>query len=116
MRILALECSTDVGSLALLAGGQVVWERSWAGLQGHRQAWVAGLNEWVRRGEIPLGEVDLFAVGVGPGAFSGLRMAISLMQGLALPVQAPLHAVSSGAALAARVAREGGGGTGGGHG
>ena len=46
------------------------------------------------------------AVGVGPGAFSSLRMAIALMQGLALPERTPLYGVSSGAALAGRVGRE----------
>ncbi len=106
MRILALECSTDVGSVALIEDDRVAWERSWGGSQKGRQAWVADLDGWVRSGEIPLSDVDLFAVGVGPGAFSGLRIAIALMQGLALPVRAPLYGVSSGAALAARVGHD----------
>lgn len=108
MLILALECSTDTGSLALLDDRDVLWEQSWGGSGRCRQAWVADLDGWVRSGVIPLSRVELFAVGVGPGAFSGLRMAISLMQGLALPVRAPLCGVSSGAALAGRVARDSG--------
>ena len=106
MLTLALECSTDVGSLALLEGDSVLWEHVWGGSERCRQAWVVDMDAWVRSGDIPLRDVELFAVGVGPGAFSGLRMAISLMQGLALPVRAALRGVSSGAALAWRVARD----------
>jgi len=97
MLTLALECSTDAGSSALLEGERVLWDHTWGGAERDRQAWVADMDAWVRSGLIPLRDVGLFAVGVGPGAFSGLRMAISLMQGLALPVRAPLRGVSSGA-------------------
>lgn len=107
MRILAIECSSDIASLALLEGDSVLWERSWeGGAPQSRQAWVADIDAWVRNGTIPLRKVDVFAVGVGPGAFSGLRMAISFMHGLVLPVRALLYGVSSGAALAWRAARD----------
>lgn len=104
MRVLAIECSTDIGSLALLDSGHAVVERTWTGHDRGRQAWVADLHTQVRDGTISLDRVDLLAVGTGPGAFSGLRMAIALIRGLAMPVSTPVYAVASGAALAWRTA------------
>lgn len=49
-------------------------------------------------------DLDLIAVGRGPGSYTGLRMAISYAQGLALPRATPLHAVKSSEALAAELA------------
>lgn len=106
MRILALECSTDESSMALLEGSQVALECLWHGHEGGRQAWVRDLHAWVRDGKVSLESIDLLAVGLGPGAFSGLRMAIALIGGLALPAGTPVFGVSSGAALARLTQRE----------
>lgn len=103
MRVLGLECSSDISSVALLEEGCVVLERVWDGHTHGRQAWAADVAALVHGGELPLERVETLAVGVGPGAFSGLRMAIAFMRGLALPAGTPVYGVSSGAALAWRV-------------
>jgi tRNA threonylcarbamoyladenosine biosynthesis protein TsaB len=92
--------------MALLDGQQVALECLWHGHEGGRQAWVRDLNAWVRDGKLRLEAIDVLAVGLGPGAFSGLRMAIALVRGLAMPAGTPVHGVSSGAALAWRTHRE----------
>lgn len=106
MRVLALECSTDTGSLILMDGEHVVWEHCWTGHERGRQAWIADIDAWFRQGPLTPGQGDVLAVGLGPGAFSGLRMAISLCRGLAMPAGNAVHGVSSGAALARRMAQE----------
>lgn len=50
--------------------------------------------------------IDLYGVGRGPGAFSGLRISTAVAQSFALPSGAPVYAVSSGEALARSVACE----------
>jgi tRNA threonylcarbamoyl adenosine modification protein YeaZ len=50
--------------------------------------------------------VDLFAVGRGPGAFSGMRIAFSVANSLAAPDGKPVYALNSGAAVAARCGAE----------
>jgi tRNA threonylcarbamoyladenosine biosynthesis protein TsaB len=92
--------------MALLDGSEVVLERLWHGHAEGRQTWVRDLHAWVSDGEVRLEDIDVLAVGVGPGAFSGLRMAIALMRGLAMPARTPVHGVASGAALAWRTHRE----------
>ncbi len=106
MKILALELSTPTGSLAILDGDRVIEHKEWVA-QGRQlrpifpdiHALAAAAN-WDWQG------IDQFAVGVGPGAFSGLRMAVSGIRGLALPDNKPVMAVSSASALAWSVLRE----------
>ena len=50
-----------------------------------------------------LADVDLFAVGVGPGSFSGLRIAVTAARALALPSNRPVRGVDSARALAWQV-------------
>jgi tRNA threonylcarbamoyladenosine biosynthesis protein TsaB len=57
----------------------------------------------LERHRIALTEIDLFAVATGPGSFTGLRIGIATMQGLALAQGRPLVGVSSFDALASFV-------------
>lgn len=57
----------------------------------------------LQRAGQPLSAVERFCVNIGPGAFTSLRIAVGLVQGLALPRQCPVHAVGSLPALAATV-------------
>jgi tRNA threonylcarbamoyl adenosine modification protein YeaZ len=52
-------------------------------------------------------DISLYAVGRGPGSFSGMRMSFAIAQALALPNKTEVRAVSSGAALALAAARDG---------
>lgn len=85
MKTLALEMSTDIGSLALLSGYDVVLERSWRESHLERQGLFTALDELREGAGVEFGEIDLFAVGIGPGAFSGLRMAMAAACALAAP-------------------------------
>lgn len=106
MKIFALELSTHVGSLAVLEGDTVVYEKEW--IAGGRQLRpifpdihkLAASEKW------DWATIDRFAVGVGPGAFSGLRMAVAGIRGLAIPDNKPVTAVSSASALAWAVLNE----------
>jgi len=102
MKILAVELSSKHGSIALVDHGQVTVEKCWTEDFRNRQQLfdaLAGLNvDW--------NSVDVFAVGRGPGAFSGMRIAFSVVNALALPGGQPVYALNSGAALAARIAEE----------
>jgi tRNA threonylcarbamoyl adenosine modification protein YeaZ len=101
MNLLALEFSTETASLALLTDGTVVASRPVDA--GHRRSqWLFDAVEelWMGAGW-SLADVDAFAVGRGPGAYTGLRVSLTAANGWALPEHKPVWTVSSAAALAA---------------
>ena len=97
MRIFAIELSSKIGSIALVEDGRVVAERSWQENWKNRRQLFDAMTELAIKWE----DVDHFAVGRGPGAFSGLRIAFSVANALAAPGDKPVCALNSGAALAA---------------
>jgi len=95
----ALDTSTVRGSVALLRDDAVLaaetFERARAG-DGLFDA-VAGA---LRRAAVAPTDVELLAVGLGPGSFTGIRAGIAAARGLALPGNRPIKGVSSFDALA----------------
>jgi tRNA threonylcarbamoyladenosine biosynthesis protein TsaB len=106
MKILSLDCSTAQASIALLENGEVCRDLFWVAERARhedvadRLAAVMGAAGW------RWDEVDLFTVGRGPGAYSGLRSSLLAMQALAAPGGTPVLAVSSMDALALRLMTE----------
>lgn len=98
MRIFAIELSSRFGSIARVENGAVVAEKSWEETFKNRQQLFDAMSELNMNWQ----EVDLFAVGRGPGAFSGMRIAFSVANSLAAPDGKPVYALNSGAAVAAR--------------
>ena len=106
MLTLAIEQSTACASAALLRDGALVSERAWAGDRMRDQHTFPALRTFFEETGTALSQVDLFAVGLGPGAFSGIRIALATAFGMALPGGKPVDGVSSAAALAADVLQE----------
>jgi len=102
MITLALELSSRHGSLALLSAAEVVSERTWDETS-HQSSLFKALPALFEQAGMTPEAVDLYAVGRGPGSYSGLRMAITTAQAMALPGKKPVVAVSSGEALARAV-------------
>lgn len=100
MRIFAIELSSTRGSIALVEDGQVVAEKNWIETFKNRQQLFDSMEEL----GVDWKTVDLFAAGRGPGAFSGMRIAFSVVNALAAPGGKPVYALNSGAALASRFA------------
>ena len=99
MKIFAIELSSRHGSIALVEDGRITAEKSWIENFKNRQQLfdsMAGLG-------IDWDSVDVFAVGRGPGAFSGMRIGFSVVNSLAAPGGKPVYALNSGAALAAQI-------------
>lgn len=101
MKTLALEMSTDVGSLALLSGYDVILERRWRESHLERQGLFMALHELSIADGVDFAEIGVIAVGVGPGSFSGLRMAITAACALAAPGGKRVVGVGSARAAAA---------------
>jgi len=100
MVILALDTTTPAGSCALVADGVVVKEEGSDESQPPATRLPLDLMNVLDRAGVSLGQVDVFAVATGPGSFTGLRIGIATMQGLAFAAGKPLIGVSALDALA----------------
>ena len=99
MKILAIETATDACSAALWIDGQIDTVFEIAPRQ-HTQLILQQIETVLANAEIKLTALDALAFGCGPGAFTGLRIAAGVTQGLALAADIPAIAVSSLAAMA----------------
>jgi len=106
MRILAIEQSTPTGSLALLDGDRVLAQRSWTEPRARSPQLFARLPACVREAGVNPAEIELFAAGLGPGSFAGIRTSVAALRGLALPGGRIVTGVSSAEAIACDVFRE----------
>jgi tRNA threonylcarbamoyladenosine biosynthesis protein TsaB len=98
--ILALDTSSAAGSAALVRDGTVIVERAGDGSRTHGQRLPRELMAVLREGGATLADVDGFAIAIGPGSFTGLRVGIATMQGLALAGRKRLAPISTFEALA----------------
>ena len=100
MFILALDTTTAAGSVALADQTDVLELAALDPSQPVATRVPGDLMAVLERHRVALTSIDLFAVAAGPGSFTGLRIGIATMQGLAFARQRPLIGVSAFDALA----------------
>lgn len=101
MRILAFESSAGPASVALMEDGRIVAE-SWQNMRlTHSATLLPMAEDLLKNTGVTLAEIDMFAVAHGPGSFTGLRIGISTVKGLAAALEKPCVGVSTLEAMAA---------------
>ncbi len=101
MRILAFESSAGPASVALMEDGRIVAE-SWQNMRlTHSATLLPMAEDLLKNTGVTLAEIDMFAVAHGPGSFTGLRIGISTVKGLAAALDKPCVGVSTLEAMAA---------------
>ncbi|MFK8048271.1 MAG: tRNA (adenosine(37)-N6)-threonylcarbamoyltransferase complex dimerization subunit type 1 TsaB [Halioglobus sp.] len=103
--ILAIDTSTDACSVALSVEGQLA-QRHEVVPRDHSGRLMPMLQELLPNGDLRAAGVDAIAYGVGPGSFTGLRIAASAVQGLAFANNLPAIPVSTLACLAQTAFRQ----------
>lgn len=99
MNLLAIETATEACSVALVHGETVI-ARSELAPRRHAERVLPMADDLLAEAGIGKHALDAIAVGRGPGAFTGVRLAVSLAQGMAMALDRPVVPVSSLAALA----------------
>jgi tRNA threonylcarbamoyl adenosine modification protein YeaZ/ribosomal-protein-alanine acetyltransferase len=100
MRCLALDTTTRVGSVAIVRDDEIVDQRGGDGERTFAERLPGEAIALVRAHGLALDDVDLFAVASGPGSFTGMRIGIATVQGLAFVQNRRVVGVSALEALA----------------
>lgn len=99
MKLLAFESSTEVFTAALFLDGRIV-EREGGPRVPHSEIALPLVQALLEEQGVTLAGLDGLAFGAGPGAFTGLRLACSMAQGLAVGAGLPVLGIGSLEALA----------------
>ena len=100
MKLLALESSAVAASVALLEGQRVVGEFFLSTAQTHSQTLLPMTQQLLADTGLSLPQLDLLAVSNGPGSFTGLRIGLAAVKGMAFGADKPCVGVSTLEALA----------------
>ncbi len=104
MKLLAIETATEACSAALLLDGEITW-RCEIAPRRHASLILPMAQELLDEAGLGVAQLDLLAFGRGPGSFTGVRIAASVIQGIAFATDLPVMPVSSLTALAQGVWR-----------
>ncbi len=100
MRVLALDTTTRAGSVAVVVDGRVLVERPGDAARAYAERLPAELLDALAAASLTSADIDLFVVASGPGSFTGLRVGIASVQGMALVHGKPVASISALRALA----------------
>ena len=103
MKILAVDCADKAASCAVVEDGKRICESFVSAGLTHSRTLMPMVESMLQNSELTLNDIDLFAVTVGPGSFTGLRIGIAAVKGMAYGCGKPcvgvstLHAIAMGA-------------------
>jgi len=106
VRLLALDTATELCSAALWVDGAITTREAWAPRE-HGGLILPMIEELLREQRLAGAELDAVAFGRGPGAFTGVRLAVAVAQGLGYAWEKPLIPISDLHALAAAALQPG---------
>jgi tRNA threonylcarbamoyladenosine biosynthesis protein TsaB len=95
MRLLALDTSTFVGTVAVVNDGELLSECSASVRATHGETLLPHVARVIELAGLTLADIDVFAVGIGPGSFTGVRIGVATAKGLALAQNKPIVGVTS---------------------
>jgi tRNA threonylcarbamoyladenosine biosynthesis protein TsaB len=107
-RILAFDTSTQRGSVALLEGRDVRDELRLHSLQTHSTQLLSSIQSLLNRSNWALNDLNLVAVGIGPGSFTGIRIGIATALGISQSLSIPFAGISGLDVLACQPAIQSG--------
>ncbi len=100
MKILGIDTSTPIGSVALIDGENIVAEHTLNIVQAHSSRLMPAIDNVLKWGDITPDGLDGCAVGIGPGSFTGIRIGVATAKSLCYAVDRPIVGVSTLEAIA----------------
>lgn len=106
MLILAVEQSSDTGSIAILNDDTILGERAWDGLALRGSGLFVRMKELLASIKLNLTDISHYAVDIGPGSYGGLRTSFAAVRAFALPDKKPVYALTSAEIMAWQAMKE----------
>ncbi|WP_050698418.1 tRNA (adenosine(37)-N6)-threonylcarbamoyltransferase complex dimerization subunit type 1 TsaB [Anaeromassilibacillus senegalensis] len=104
MKILAIDSSASAASAAIVEDGKILGECYTNTRLTHSQTLMPMVQGVLECARVPLESIDLFAVSAGPGSFTGVRIGVASVKGLAMAQEKPCAGVSTLEAMARNLA------------
>ena len=100
MKILALDTTSKLASVSLLIDGNIVGTKYNENQKTHSERVIPMMEELLNENNMTPRDIDLFGVTIGPGSFTGIRIGISAVKGMAAAKNKPCIGVSTLEAMA----------------
>lgn len=100
MKILAIDCSATAASVALFDNDKMLGEYFMNIKTTHSQTLMPMVTHLLKMVKVPFEEIDRFAISSGPGSFTGIRIGISAVKGMAFPGNTKCVSVSTLSSMA----------------
>ena len=91
--LLGVDTSTQAVGIAIYDGSQILCEESWISRRFHTVELAKAVSENLSRAGLLISELDVLGVAIGPGSFTGLRIGLALIKGIAFTHQLPVIGV-----------------------
>jgi len=95
MRILGIDTSTQTGGVAIVEDNRLLSEFILDVISTHSRRILSSIDIVLKNSGLSLHDIDAFAVGAGPGSFTGLRIGAATIKGLAYSLSKPIIGISS---------------------
>ena len=100
MKILGIDTSTPIGSVALIDGDNLAAEHTLNIVQAHSSRLMPAIDTVLKWSDITAADLDGCAVGIGPGSFTGIRIGVATIKSLCYALDKPIVGVSTLEAVA----------------
>ena len=107
MLILALDTSGPTGSAAILDEENVLSETNWIASSSHTTELPSRVEKILKECGLKISQIEAYGVTIGPGSFTGIRVGLAFVKGLALAGQKPVMGISTLRSLALTVPEDG---------
>ena len=95
MIILALDTTSEFGSIAVRRNGQTIAQTAIHSPEGFAHLIFPAIERVLEEADVRLADIDCFAAASGPGSFTGVRIGLSAVKGLAEAMQKPAAGISN---------------------
>lgn len=103
MKVLGIDTSTSCGSIGLVEDGNIISEYLLDRPETHSERLLRAIQFVLKDAHLSVNDIDGWVISLGPGSFTGLRIGISTIKGLALATQKPVVGISTLDVLAFQV-------------